>query len=378
MKLIIIGGHLAPALAVIESLPKDTEILFIGRKHTFEGDTGLSLEYQKITSMHIPFKSLNTGRLQRKLTKYTIPSLIKLPQGFVQASKIIREFQPDAIIGFGGYLQIPVCLAAYLRKIPILLHEQTLNAGLANKIVARFASKVCISWEESKQYFPKQKTILTGNPLRQEFFTTVKHSLKEKKPSNIPTIYITGGSAGSHAINLLIEGCLPKLLEQCNVIHQTGDSHEFKDFDRLQNLKQTLSQKLASRYTLTKFVEPEKVAQIVIKADMIVSRSGMNTTCEILYLGKPCLLIPLPYGQTNEQLSNARLIEKIGLGEIAQQKDLTAERFYSQIMQILAKLEMYENNSEKAKKLIHEDAAQKIVQTILNEIRQKDAPKRAA
>jgi UDP-N-acetylglucosamine--N-acetylmuramyl-(pentapeptide) pyrophosphoryl-undecaprenol N-acetylglucosamine transferase len=364
MKIIITGGHLAPALAVIEQLPKETQILFIGRKHTFEGDTALSLEYQKITALNIPFKSITTGRLQRKFTKHTIPSLIKLPQGFFQAQKIIKEFQPDAIVSFGGYLQIPVALAAYLQKIPIILHEQTLKAGLANRLVAPFATKICISWEESRSYFPENKTILTGNPLRKIFFTSLKENAKLQRAHKLPRLYITGGSAGAHAINLLVEACLEQLLQTFSITHQTGDAKQFNDFERLEKKKQMLPEELKERYQLMKFIDPHKIAEVLVNADIVISRSGMNTTCELLYLGKPCLLIPLPYGQTNEQLDNAKIIEKVGLGTIARQKDTTPELFYSQITQILAKLNKYENNSQKAKKLIRENAAQEIVQII--------------
>src|SRR5581483_2708185 len=152
-----------------------------------------------------------------------------------------------AVIGFGGYLQIPVCLAAFLRHIPVIIHEQTLKAGLANKIVAKFASKICISWEESLPYFPRTKTILTGNPLRQEFFTSLRH--QKEKPEyplageshkSLPTLYITGGSAGAHAINLLVEETLEKLLEKFLITHQTGDAKQYNDFARLEKKKDSL------------------------------------------------------------------------------------------------------------------------------------------
>jgi UDP-N-acetylglucosamine--N-acetylmuramyl-(pentapeptide) pyrophosphoryl-undecaprenol N-acetylglucosamine transferase len=366
MKLVIIGGHLAPALAVIEALPKETELLFIGRKYTFEGDKALSLEYQKITSLGIPFRSIKTARLQRRFTLHTLPSLGKLPYGMVQAYKILAEFRPNAIVCFGGYVQIPVVLAASMLKIPVILHEQTLKAGMANRLISNLATKICISWEESRKFFPKGKTVLTGNPLRKEFFEKIQSTRKKDEKDHLPHLFVTGGSAGSHAINTLIEGCLEKLLQNFFVIHQTGDAKQFTDFDRLQKLKRELPQKLQQRYNLVKFVDPQEIAQTLFNADIIIARSGMNTTTELLYLGKPCLLIPLPYGQTNEQLDNALLLERVGLGTVAKQNELTSEKLYSHIAEILAKLDTYEIYSQKAKTLIHADAAEKIVEIIKN------------
>ena len=138
MKVVIVGGHLAPALSVIEVLPKDTEILFIGRKYALEGDNALSLEYKTITSMNISFVGLNTGRLQRKLTKFTFFSLMKLPFGIIKSFLILLKFKPDVVVGFGGYVSIPVAFCAYLLRIPIVIHEQTMEAGLANKFVSFF------------------------------------------------------------------------------------------------------------------------------------------------------------------------------------------------------------------------------------------------
>src|SRR3989344_4952875 len=123
MKIIITGGHLSPALAVIDSLPKDWEILFLGRKYVFEGEKSLSLEYKTINDLKIPFEEISTGRLQRKFSKNTIPSLFKLPPGFFKSLRLLKKFQPDIVLGFGGYLQIPVVAASFFLKIPVVLHE---------------------------------------------------------------------------------------------------------------------------------------------------------------------------------------------------------------------------------------------------------------
>ena len=161
MRIVIVGGHLSPALAVIEKL-KAEEVFYIGRKHAFEGDKAISAEYQEVEKLNIPFFTLNTGRLQRKFSKHTMPSLIKIPFGFVRSFAILKKIRPDVVLGFGSYMFLPVALASKLLNIPVIVHEQTLEAGVTNKLVAKFAKKVCISWESSKDYFPKEK-INTNN-----------------------------------------------------------------------------------------------------------------------------------------------------------------------------------------------------------------------
>src|SRR3989344_4276520 len=129
MKLVIIGGHLSPALSVIESISKGTEILFIGRKHSFEGDKAVSLEYKTIHSLGIKFRTIVSGRLQRKITRHTINSLFKFPIGIIQSLFILLKFKPDVVIGFGGYLSLPVAIVSFLLRIPVVIREQTLEAG---------------------------------------------------------------------------------------------------------------------------------------------------------------------------------------------------------------------------------------------------------
>ncbi len=371
MKLLIVaggGGHFAPALAVIEKLPKDWELLVVGRKYVFEGDQSFSLEYQTAKKLNIPFKPLTTGRLQRKFTKYTINSLLKIPVGLAQATAILNSFKPDVVLSFGGYVSVPITLSASILRIPVVIHEQTLEAGIANKLVARFARRICISWEQSGKFFPKDKIVLTGNPLRKEFemgdLRTEKFITGPHDGASERTIYITGGSSGSHAINILIEGCIEKLLEKYNVIHQVGSSTQYSDFERLVKLRENLPPELKSGYRLYKFIEPSKVADFLNKADLVISRSGMNTVTELMYFGKPSILIPLPYGQHQEQLKNAEFIKKLGIAEIAEQNTLNPAQLAVLIEQMFDNIEVYRKNAKEGKKLIDINAADKIIEAI--------------
>jgi UDP-N-acetylglucosamine--N-acetylmuramyl-(pentapeptide) pyrophosphoryl-undecaprenol N-acetylglucosamine transferase len=366
MKLLITaggGGHFAPALAVIEKLPKDWEVLLVGRKYAFEGDKTHSLEYQTAEKLNIPFVTLTTGRLQRKLTRYTFSSLLKTPVGFSQAFNIITKYKPDVILSFGGYVSLPVAVVGYSVGIPLVVHEQTLGAGLTNKFVAKFAKKICISWEESEKFFPKEKVVLTGNPLRSNFISSSNRRARTIK-GNKPLVYITGGSGGAHGINILIESCLESLLEKYILIHQTGDAKQFNDFDRLNEKKASMPKELQERYLLTKFVDPSDVPILFEKADLVISRAGINTVTELLFLGKPCLLIPLPHGQHNEQLQNAKFVQRIGLGEVAEQHELNSEKVTRLIDQMFATIDTYRKHASEAKKLAHPHAAEKIIEVI--------------
>lgn len=358
------GGHFSPALAVIEQMPKDWDAVLVGRKFTFEGDTALSLEYQTAKRLGLQFETITTGRLQRKFTQHTLSSLMKMPVGILQAKKILARCKPDVILSFGGYVSVPVVLAAAASRVPIVIHEQTLHAGLANKLASRFATKICISWEQSAEFFPKEKIVLTGNPLRKEFINVEGNSGIKKTSNSLPLIYVTGGSGGAHGINLLIEGCLEKLLEKFQLFLQTGNAVEFGDFDRLEKIKSELQDSSQKNYKAVKFVAPEKVLGIMRLADLVISRSGINTVTELLYLGKPCLFIPLPYGQHNEQLANAEFVKKIGLAEIVDQLVTAPDDLFDKVSMMVAHLDQYEKNKSEAKKLIHPNAAERIIKEV--------------
>lgn len=369
MKLLIAvggGGHFASALAVIDRLPKDWEILIVGRKHAFEGDEVLSFEYQTAQRHGIPFVALTTGRLQRKLSPHTFTSLAKIPVGLAQSFKILKDFRPDVMVSFGGYIAVPVAIAAKMLKIPIVVHEQTLRAGLANTITSKFADKICVSWKYSEQFFPKEKTVLTGNPLRKEFLENLNHS-QIRSNNKIPLIYVTGGSGGAHGINILVERSLERLLEHNLIIHQTGDSKEYEDYNRLMRLKDMLHSHLQKRYEVTKFVSPDHVASMLLNADLVISRSGIGTVTELLYLGKPCLLIPLPHGQQNEQLTNAQFVQSTGLGEYYEQETLTPDLFVEKVEEMLTNIAKYKDHAIQTHKMIKKDAADKIIEIIQNE-----------
>ncbi len=366
MRLVITGGHFSPAQCVIEALPQDSQVFFIGRKSSFEGDKSPTLEYQTIKSLNIPFIDLPSGRFQRKFTIRTIPSLIKLPYGFGKSITILRKIRPDVVLGFGGYVSLPVSLAAYFLKIPVVIHEQTLQVGVSNKIIAMWAKMICVSWNSSKDFFPGKNVIVTGNPVRKEI---IEAANTDKKPDE-SIIYITGGSTGSHFINSLIERSVEKLLGRYSVIHQTGDSKKFNDFERLQELKKTLPADLAKKYRIEKFIESKEAGIVLQKATLVVGRAGMNTVTELIFLKKPCFLIPLPIAAKGEQHQNAFFIKELGLGEIMEQDELSVENFISKIDYMMSSIDKYRLSPE-SENLIEKKAAAHIVSVVEDVARKK-------
>lgn len=359
MKLVITGGHFSPALSVIESLPKGTDVLLIGRKYTFEGGSNLSIEYQMAKKLSIPFRSITAGRLQRAFTRHSIMSFLKFPVGFFQSFAILKEYKPDVIMSFGGYISLPSVLAGALLNIPIVAHEQTLNLGLSNKIASFFAKKICMSWQDSKNDFPSSKTILTGLPIKK--FSKVTESPLTTKISKekIPLLYVTGGSSGSHTINVLIETIIKSLLKNFRVIHQTGDS-DFGDFSRLEKTRESLDKTLQERYVLTKFVDSFEVGSILDLCDLVVSRSGMNAIAEFISFGKPALLIPL----NKEQMQNALFLKRAGLAEVESQDKLTPQKLFYRIIAMMGNIQSYKSNIDSAKKLLVPNASENIIRVV--------------
>ena len=364
MKIALIGGHLSPALAFIQQvLPRD-EILFIGKKYTFEGDSSLSLEYTTMLQKKIKFFSLTTGRLQRKLTRHTLSSMGKLPYGYLQALSILMRYRPDIVVGFGGYLSVPVCLAARSLRIPVVIHEQTTRAGMANKLIGRFAEKICLSWESSVKYFPKRRCVLTGNLIRNEIVEMLENVVRSNKvrENEGKVIYITGGSSGSHAVNEIVEHSLPDLLKKYVLIHQTGSNLQFGDYDRLSALRSKLPEELAKNYELLKFVQPDKIARVYAQSDLVIGRCGGNTMTELLLLNKPCLLIPLESGQKGEQLENALFLQKIGLGKVLLQDNATPQIFSSTVEAMIGHLDYFQ--AKEVDLDLHLNASKKMYEVI--------------
>lgn len=361
-KIILTGGHLSPLLAVYDALKRRAECVIVGRKYTFENDKTVSLEYKLFTEKNANFYDVNAGRFQRKISPKTIPSLLKIPVSLLNSIKIINKEKPGVVLTFGGYVGLPVAIAAYLSRVPVVLHEQTQKAGITNKLIGRFAKKICISFPSSKDYFDPAKTVLTGNPVRKEIFFK---KLDINLPRDYKVLLVMGGSTGSHNINEYIELLLPRLLESFVVVHQTGDAEEFKDYERLSKLRRRLEEKLKSRYMLKKFILPSEIGSLYSFSDIVVSRAGANTVSELIALSKKAVLIPLSHGQKSEQFENAKYYKNSGLGTYIEEKNINLDNLFSEILNTLNKKETETVSRHKDS----ENAAEKISTIILSEVK---------
>lgn len=358
MKVLVTGAHFTPAVAVIEELKKfdDVEIIYIGRKSTLEGDSTVSMESKILTSIGIKFIPIVTGRLQRTFTIYTIPSLFKVPVGFLHAFLILLKEKPDVILSFGGYVALPLVVVGWFFSIPIIIHEQGLVPGLTNRISSLFADKIAVSFKNRR--FKGNKVILTGNPIRREILKLSENIRlarpKEDKGGSLPLVLITGGNQGSHVINLALEGCLKKLTKKASLIHVTRNN-KFGDFSRLKALEN-------DHYLVEKWVGKDW-GDVLSRVDMVVSRAGINTLTELAFLAKPILLIPIP---NKEQKTNAEYFENLGIAKVLSQSKLTAEALLQEVSLMLKNLDILKQKAQKAKKIIIPDAAKRVaLETIL-------------
>lgn len=319
LKIAIVGSHPSPALAVIEQIKVTRpgwDIFFFGAKHSLTKDRALSYEYKETLRLGLPFYSITTGKKNS--------NILIAPIGIIQSLFWLKRLRPAIVLAFGGYIGVPVALAARVLRIPVVTHLQTLQMSLADKTISKLANKVFISWPQTEHAIDPNKVILTGLPLRKSILDAKKPDFVTQ-PARVrkPLLYITGGSQGAHFINQLVEKKLKDLVQHFYIIHQTGESTKYKDLIRLKELRQPM-------YTPLAHISGEDIGWILQNANIVIARAGMNTVSELLYFKKHAILIPLPM-DNNEQQTNARLYRSSGLGMIIEQDKVTPDSF----MQVL-------------------------------------------
>jgi len=348
-KILITGGHLSPAMAVLpELLSQNYQIIFIGRKSAFSNQTDISLEYQLLSKeRQIKFISLQTGRLTKGSWIGLPREIMRFVYGLFKSLEIIRQEKPNIVLTFGGYLALPIGLASACFKIPIYLHEQTAFPGKANRLLAHFATKIGVALPQSQPYFPSNKTKLIGmilrpqlkkNPTTPNWFTSRK-----------PLLLVTGGSTGAHLLNRKIAPILPELSKSFSIVHQTGEN-EYHDYEELKKLA-------LSDYFPRKYLLPEEMGYLLNRAILIISRSGANTFFEIIKYQKPAVLIPLSLAEGSEQLKQAQILKNAGVAEIILENH-NSEELKNKIVQTAKQREKILGNFQKlasyAKLIINE------------------------
>lgn len=325
--IVLTGGHAATtALSTIQALQKDSvdwDISWIGSSRAVEGKPGKTLEFKIFPKLGIPCYGIITGRLQRRFTKHSVTSLMKVPVGFIHAFRLVTKLKPDVVISFGGFAAVPVVVSAWILRIPVVIHEQTIAIGLANKLSIPFATKIAISRRQSANYFPDGKVVLTGNPIQ----NSIARVAAKKQISVRPVIYATGGSRGSQIFNKHLFEALPKLLAKYNIIHQTGEL----DLQNARDAKQNLPKNLRAHYEIFDNISPLLVYKVFEKADIVIGRAGANTVAETIATSRPAIFIPIPWSRENEQMKNAKMAEGLGVARVIEQKELTADKLESEI-----------------------------------------------
>jgi UDP-N-acetylglucosamine--N-acetylmuramyl-(pentapeptide) pyrophosphoryl-undecaprenol N-acetylglucosamine transferase len=325
-KVFIIGGHLTPALALVEYMREQgiVNIIWVGARYVQTGSKVESFEYSEVTKQNIPFVEFGTGKLWRKWTYktmlYGLYNLLMIPLGFLSGLILLLRERPKLIIGFGGYIQVPLLFWAKFLKIPSAIHEQTVTIGTANKRSIPLVDKIFVSWKDSLKNFPAEKTILSGNPIRKLILDPLVLDYKIFN-NNKPIILVTGGNQGSNTINWRLLTFLPDLLVKANVIHQVGNSEVTGDLEKAQDIAINLPDDLRHSYKYFSGDFSSEFTKYLKTADLIVCRAGANTVSEILALEKLAILIPIPWSSQEEQLKNAELVAKTGLGYIIKQYD---------------------------------------------------------
>ena len=357
------GGHTSAGLAVAHALRAKlghaVELTWIGSR------TGV--EAQTVPAAGIAYRPISTGKLRRYWDRRNLSDLfVRVPRGAVESWKLLRELRPHLLFATGGFVALPPVLAAWSLKIPVVIHEQVAAPGLANRIAARVAKKVAVSYSISIRRFPKEKCVVTGNPLRPELAGGERDRAIAALglDPGLPTLYITGGAQGSHRINRAVGAVLTPLLGLTQVIHQCGNQPTTGDRPWLEALGRELPQDRRARYQLRPYVGAE-LREVYAAADLVVGRAGAGTVNECAHLGKPALLIPLPGSSGDEQAENARLMAEAGAARVIQDAHLTPERLLDEVRGLLSDPAGLKAMGEKGKTLAIPDAQERIASLIL-------------
>ncbi len=311
-KIILTGGgtagHVTPNIALLPRLRElGYEISYIGSYHGIE--KGL------IEKEGLPYYGISSGKLRRYFDPKNISDPFKVIKGYAQARRLMFRLKPDIVFSKGGFVSVPVVLAAKHARIPVIIHESDITPGLANRLAIPSATRICCNFPETLEHLPEGKAIVSGSPIRRELLAGDKGNActyTGLSPDR-PILLIIGGSQGSQVINRAVRGLLPSLLPELQVIHLCGKG----------NLDPALTD--MSGYVQYEYIN-EELADLFAAADLIISRAGANAICEIQALAKPNILIPLSKAASRgDQILNARSFEKQGFSYVLEEENLSGE-----------------------------------------------------
>lgn len=334
-KIILTGGgtagHVTPNLALVPSLKEHGyEIHYIG---SYQG-----IERKLIEEAGIPYDGIASGKLRRYFDIKNFSDPFRVIKGYGEALRLLKKHKPDIVFSKGGFVAVPVVLAAKHYKIPVIIHESDMTPGLANKLCIPSAKKVCCNFPETLKYLPEEKAVLTGSPIRKELLQGDRLSGLQYShlSANKPVIMVIGGSLGSVTVNTAVRSILNKLLEQFQVIHICGKG----------NLDESLIG--TSGYVQYEYVDAP-LKHLFAVADLVISRAGANSICEILALRKPNILIPLSAAASRgDQILNAKSFEKQGFSTLLEEESLNEGSLYQAIITTYNKRQEFTTNMEQS------------------------------
>lgn len=349
------GGHIYPALAIINKLKKevkDVEFLYVGTDNRMEKDL--------IPSFDIPYKSLHMTGFDRKNILNNIKTFKNLYLARKECKKIIEEFKPDIVIGCGGYVTVPIIMEAKRHKVKTLIHEQNSVVGLANRFISRYSNKVMVSFPETVFSFKRGMAVLTGNPCSENAILMKKANKEEYGLSkNKKLVLIVMGSLGSKTINDMIYNNLSKFSNKSyEILFITGNSY-YEKLDKVAEFKNV---------KIVPFVY--ELPRIMKESTIMVSRSGASTIAEITALTIPTIFIPSPYVTNNHQLKNALSLVKNDAGVMIEEKDLTIDKLIKEIDNLILNKKRYDTIKENLCDIGIKDSASKIYDVIKDTIKE--------
>ncbi|MDD3821876.1 MAG: undecaprenyldiphospho-muramoylpentapeptide beta-N-acetylglucosaminyltransferase [Bacilli bacterium] len=344
------GGHIYPAVAIINKIKEQephSQILYIGTHNRMEKDI--------IPEFDINYIALKVYGLKRKISFTNIKSIFSFLKAIGQSKRVIKDFNPDIVIGVGGYVTTPVVYAARKLGYKTFIHEQNSVPGLANRFLSRYADKIGISFASSRHYFPQDKTILTGNPssdlaYRKKLLDKTKFGLTKYKK----LVLIVSGSQGAELLNNILAKMLPLF--------------KHKDYEVLYITGQRYYAKIVKKYSFPSNVKVvdfiNELPRLLPLVDLIISRAGASTISEITTIGVPSILIPSPYVTNNHQLKNALELKNNGGAIIIEEKDLKGDILIRTIDGVFANQQLYQLMKKKTKQLGIPNSAMKIYNVI--------------
>ena len=316
------AGHVTPNIALIPKLQeKGFQISYIG---SYNG-----IEKSLIQELGIPYYGISSGKLRRYFDIKNFSDTFRVLKGYSQAKKLMKQLKPDVVFSKGGFVTVPVVLAAKKRKIPAIIHESDMTPGLANKLCLSSATKICCNFPETVSTLPADKAVLTGTPIRQELLHGDKEAARNfcGFSSDKPVLLVIGGSLGAASVNENVRKILPELLKEFQVIHLCGKG------------KTDSSLEHTAGYVQYEYIK-EELPDLFALADIVISRAGANAICELNALAKPNLLIPLSANASRgDQILNARSFERQGYSMVLEEEEITE----SVLMDSIRKL--YENRN---------------------------------